>query len=143
MKNILQRDNQKRDKKIQHKHIPHCSLKQDSEKRVGRGWTPEGKKWIYIFKAKERKQYQNNSTENLFIVIMYLIEAFKMRLLSIDSRKFWITKKKQFDFQMTGQVFKRWTDAWDVDEEGSSSIFKIEAAQEKMLIIFNLQTAVT
>ena len=74
---------------------------------------------------------------------MYLIEAFKMRLLSIDSRKFWITKKKQFDFQMTGQVFKRWTDAWDVDEEGSSSIFKIEAAQEKMLIIFNLQTAVT
>ena len=38
---------------------------------------------IYIFKAKERKQYQNNGTENLFVVIMYLIEAFKMRLLSI------------------------------------------------------------
>ena len=38
---------------------------------------------IYIFKAKERKQYQNNGTENLFVVIMYLIEAFKMRLLSM------------------------------------------------------------
>ena len=39
---------------------------------------------IYIFKAKERKQYQNNSTENLFVVIKYLIEkVFKMRLLSI------------------------------------------------------------
>ena len=38
---------------------------------------------IYIFKAKETKQYQNNGTENLFLVIIYLIEAFKMRLLSI------------------------------------------------------------
>ena len=37
---------------------------------------------IYIFKAKERKQYQNNGTENLFLVIIYLIESFKMRLLS-------------------------------------------------------------
>ena len=84
MKNVLQRDNQKRDKKIHHKHISHCSLKWNSEKRVRRGWTPEEKKMnIYIFKAKERKQYQNNGTENLFVVIMYLIEAFKMRLLSI------------------------------------------------------------
>ena len=27
MKNILQRDNEKRDKKIKHKHISHCSFK--------------------------------------------------------------------------------------------------------------------
>ena len=73
---------------------------------------------------------------------MYLIEAFKMRLLSIAG-SFKSPKKKQFDFQMTEQIFKRWTDAWYVDEEGPSSIFKIEAAQEKMLIVFNLQTAVT
>ena len=39
--------------------------------------------YIYIFKAKKRKQYENNGTENLFEVIMYLIEAFKMRLLLI------------------------------------------------------------
>ena len=39
--------------------------------------------YIYIYKAKERKQYQKNGTENLFVVIMHLIEAFKMRLLSI------------------------------------------------------------
>ena len=46
MKNILQRDNQKKqkNKKIQHKHIFHCSLKYNSEKRVERGWTPEEKK---------------------------------------------------------------------------------------------------
>ena len=44
---------------------------------------------------------------------------------------------------MTGQMFKRWTDAWYVHEEGPSCIYKIEAAQEKMFIVFNLQTAVT
>ena len=70
MKNIFQRDNQKRDNKTSHKHIFHC-----------RGWMPEEKN-EYIFKVKE-KQYQNNGTENLFVVIIYLIEAFKMRLLSI------------------------------------------------------------
>ena len=37
---------------------------------------------LYIFKAKEGKQYQNNGNENLFAVIIYLIEAFKVRLLS-------------------------------------------------------------
>ena len=31
------------------------------------------KNWIYIFKAKERKQYQSNGTENLFVVIIYFI----------------------------------------------------------------------
>ena len=33
MKNILQRDIQERDNKIQLKHISHCFLKQSSEKR--------------------------------------------------------------------------------------------------------------
>ena len=47
------------------------------------GVDARGKKWLNIFKAKEGKQYQSNGTENLFVVIMYLIEAFKMRLLSI------------------------------------------------------------
>ena len=51
------------------------------------GWGGSQRKYIYIYiyiyKAKERKQYQNNGTENLFVVIMYLKEAFKMRLLSI------------------------------------------------------------
>ena len=36
-----------------------------------------------MFEAKEGKQYHDNDTENLFVVIIYLIEAFKMRLLSI------------------------------------------------------------
>ena len=84
MKNILQRDNQKRDKKIQPKHISHCSLKKSNEKGREGGGRWREKMNIYIFKAKERKQYQNNSTENLFVVIKYLIEkVFKMRLLSI------------------------------------------------------------
>ena len=49
MRNILQRDNQKRDKKIQHKHIPHCSRKSNSEKRVRRGWKPEeNNEYIYL-----------------------------------------------------------------------------------------------
>ena len=61
----------------------------------------------------------------------------------MDSRNFGITKKKQFDFQVTGQIFKRWIDAWYVDEEGPSSIFKIEGVEEKMFIFFKLQTAVT
>ena len=39
--------------------------------------------YIYLKLKKERKQYQNNGTENLFVVNIYLIEAFTMRLLSI------------------------------------------------------------
>ena len=31
----------------------------------------------------QTEQYLNHCTENLFVVITYLIEAFKMRLLSI------------------------------------------------------------
>ena len=53
------------------------------EKESGGGGSQRKYIYIYIFKAKERKQYQNNGTENLFVVIMYLIEDFKMRLLSI------------------------------------------------------------
>ena len=36
-----------------------------------------------IYLKLKKQQYQNNGTENLFVVIMYSIEAFKMRLLSI------------------------------------------------------------
>ena len=49
MKNKLQRDNQKGEKKIQHNHIFHYSLKQNSENQK-----PEAKKNKYIFKAKDR-----------------------------------------------------------------------------------------
>ena len=38
---------------------------------------------IYIFKAKERKQQRNNGTENLFVVLIYLIKASTVRLLWI------------------------------------------------------------
>ena len=46
----------------------------DAEGKIG---------YIYLKLKKERKQYQNNGTENLFVVNIYLIEAFAMRLLSI------------------------------------------------------------
>ena len=61
------------------------ALSNRTVRKVGRGWTPEGKnEYIYLkLKKKKKKQYQNNGTENLFVVIMYLIEAFKMRLLSM------------------------------------------------------------
>ena len=36
-----------------------------------------------IYLKLKKKQYQNNGTGNLFVVIMYSIEAFKMRLLLI------------------------------------------------------------
>ena len=50
MKIILQRDNQKRDKKIQHKHISHDSLKQNSERSQegGRGGRRRKKMNVYI-----------------------------------------------------------------------------------------------
>ena len=44
---------------------------------------------------------------------------------------------------MTEEIFKRWIDAGYVDEGGTSSLFKIVAAQEKMFIVFNLQAADT
>ena len=85
MKNILQRDKQKRGKKKQqqHKHISHCSLKQNCKKGRGGGGggTDAGGKikYIYIY-ISERKQYQNSL---FFVVIIYLKEAFKMGLLLI------------------------------------------------------------
>ena len=39
--------------------------------------------YIYIFFFLKLKQYENNITENMFVVIMYLKEAFKRRLLLI------------------------------------------------------------
>ena len=81
------------------------ALSNRTVKRVGRGWTPEGKKWIYIFKAKGKKQYQNNGTENLFVIIMYLIEAFKMRLLLI-ARSFESPKRSNSTFKFLGKFWK-------------------------------------
>ena len=52
------------------------------EKELGGGGSQ--RKYIYIFKAKERKQYQNNGTENLFVFVMYLIETYE---IIIDSRE--------------------------------------------------------
>ena len=97
MKNILQRDNQKRDKKILHNHISHCSLKQNSEK-CRKGGGRQGKNTLYIFEAKEGKQCQNNGTENLFLVIIYLIEAFKMRLL-LKAESFESPKRSNSSFK--------------------------------------------
>ena len=61
----------------------HTALSNGTVKKVGRGWTPEERKCTYIFKAKEIKQYQNNGTEDISVVIIYLTEASKLRLLSI------------------------------------------------------------
>ena len=52
IRNILQKDNQKRDKKIQQKHISHCSLKQNCEK-VGMGLEAGGKKMNIYLKLKK------------------------------------------------------------------------------------------
>ena len=68
---------------------------------------------------------------------MYLIEAFKMRLLSI-AESFESPKRSNSTFKWLGKFFKRLINVWYVDEERPSSIFKIEAAQEKMFIVFNL-----
>ena len=81
MKNILQRDNQKETRKYSTSTYL-TALSNRTVKKESGGGGRQGKK-MNIFKAKERKQYQNNCTENLFVVIMYLIEAFKIRLLSI------------------------------------------------------------
>ena len=51
---------------IQHKHISLLSQIELS-KKIQEGVDARGKKRTYIFKAKERKQYQNNGTENLFV----------------------------------------------------------------------------
>ena len=57
-----------------------------------------------IFKAKERKQYEND-TENLFLVIMCLIEAFKMGLLTI-AESFESTKRSNSTFKWLAKFLK-------------------------------------
>ena len=86
------------------------------------------------------RTYQNNGTENLFVVIIYLIEAFKMRLLLLIAESSESPKRSNSTFKWLGKFLKDELMLY-VDEEGPSSIFKIEAAQKKMFIVFNLQTA--
>ena len=53
---------------------------------------------MYIFKAKKGKQYQNNGTESLFVITIYLIELFEMRLLRI-AESFESPKKSKSTFK--------------------------------------------
>ena len=81
MKNILQRETKKETRKYSTSTYLTVLSNRIVKKESG-VVDAGGKKWIYMFKAKERKQYEKNGTENLFVVIMYLIEeAFKTRLL--------------------------------------------------------------
>ena len=61
------------------------ALSNRTVKKESRGGGCQRKK-INIYLKLKKEQYQNNGTENLFVVIMYLIEAFKMRLLLIAGR---------------------------------------------------------
>ena len=67
MKSILQRDKHKYS--TRNTAQAHISLLSQIElsKKNQEGVDARGKKRTYIFKAKERKQYQNNGTENLFV----------------------------------------------------------------------------
>ena len=67
MKSILQRDKHKYS--TRNTAQAHISLLSQIElsKKIQEGVGARGKKRTYIFKAKERKQYQNNGTENLFV----------------------------------------------------------------------------
>ena len=67
MKSILQRDKHKYS--TRNTAQAHISLFSQIElsKKIQEGVDARGKKRTYIFKAKERKQYQNNGTENLFV----------------------------------------------------------------------------
>ena len=86
MKNILHRDKQKRDKKIQHK--PYLTaLSNRTVKKVGRRG------------GADVRTYQNNGTENLFVVIIYLIEAFKMRLLLLIAESSESPKRSNLTFK--------------------------------------------
>ena len=75
------------------------ALSNRAVKKFGRG-VGRWRKNLYVFKAKERKQYQNNGTENLFVAIIYLIEAFKMSLLLI-AESFESLKR-------SNSTFKKW-----------------------------------
>ena len=130
MKNILQRDSRKRDVKIQHKYLSRCSLKYNSEKSWEWRWRTEEKKSMYMFKAKEGKQLQNNGTENLFVVIIYLIETSKMSLLSIaESLK--SSKRSNLTFKRLGKFFKDEINAWYIDEEGNRAFSKLRKRRKK------------
>ena len=111
--NWLQLDKAKNKWKISYKEITkntaytaqaHISLLSQTEqwKKSWEGVDTRGKKWIYVSKAKERKQYQNNGNENLFVVIIYLIEVFKMRLLSIAG-SFESQKRSNLTFKWLGK----------------------------------------
>ena len=65
---------------------------------------PQRKKMNIYLKLK-KKQYQNNGTKNLFVVIMYSIEAFKMRLLSI-ARSFESPKRSNSTFKWLRKFLK-------------------------------------
>ena len=60
---------------------------------------------MYIFKAKEGKQLQNNGIENLFVVIIYLIETSKMSVLSI-AESLESSKKSNLTFKRLGKFLK-------------------------------------
>ena len=96
---------------------------------------------MYIFKAKEGKQTQNSGTENLIVVNIYLIEAFKMRLLSIPE-SFESPKRSNWTFKWLGKFLKDELMP-DMLMKRDIQAFKIKAAHEKMFIVFNLQAAVT
>ena len=49
------------------------ALSNTTVKKFEGGDEPQRNNTLYIFKAKEGKQYQSNGTENLFVVVMYLI----------------------------------------------------------------------
>ena len=52
------------------------------------------------------RTYQNNGTENLFVVIIYLIEAFKMRLLLLIAESSESPKRSNSTFKWLGKFLK-------------------------------------
>ena len=106
MKNIYKDKTKKEARKAQ----AHISLLSQIEqwKKSQDGVDAGGKNWICIFKAKERKQYQSKGKmvlKNLFIAIIYFIEAFKMRLLSIAD-SFDLAKRSNSTFNWLGRFLK-------------------------------------
>ena len=83
LRKILYKEITKKETRKYRASTYHTAVLNRTVKKVERGWTPEEIKCTDIFKAKEIKQYQNNGTENISVVIIYLTEASKLRLLSI------------------------------------------------------------
>ena len=79
MKNILQTDNHKRDKKIQHRHILNSSIKQNSEK----GWEgvdTGGKiEYMYLKLKTENNEYEYDPSGNSNLP--FLVETDILNLL--------------------------------------------------------------